>query len=149
MTVDRTKLQFYSGDPIDQIVQEGEVTIVNDGATSDYQAAKVVESTATNTYGRAGLIRARWSIDSGSSWQSLDSQLIYSFTITTVPGDPGHPLTATLPGLDSAISIACSNSTITFRTANGRHGNVTGITTPSYTPTSRTFIIQYALYERE
>lgn len=141
MTVNRQVLQFFSNDPIDKIVQEGEVTVVNDGASADYQKAKIVESTVANDYGRAGLVRARWSIDGGTSWNSLDTEIVYTFTLTA----PG----VTDSGLDSAMSIGCTDSTITFRTANGRHGNVGGSPPSSYTPTSRTFTIQYALYEVE
>lgn len=143
-------LSFVSFNDIDKIVQQGEIEIVNDGDTGTvHQSAKIVSDTVTNDYGRAGLVRARWSIDGGTNWQGLESQLLYTYTINTEGGDPGHPASATLSGLDSAISIGCSNSTITFRTANGRHGTVTGTVTPSYTPTSRTFTIQYTLMERE
>lgn len=146
---DLTKLSFFSGNSIDKIVQSGEITITNSGATgTGYQQALIVEESITNNYGRAGLVRARWSIDGGTNWQSLETKIVYTFTLFSAPGDPGHPFNATLSGLDSALSIGCSDSLITFRTANGRHGNVTGTTTPSYTPTSRTFIIQYTLFER-
>lgn len=136
------KLNFLSKHPIDKIVQEGEVTVVNDGDTgTDYQTAKIVTSTTANSYGRACLARARWSIDGGSNWQALEGQLVYTFLV--------QPFGATLDGLDSAISVGCSDSLVYFRTANGRHGTVTNAdSTPSYTPTSRTFLIQYALYER-
>jgi hypothetical protein len=138
-------ITFASKYPIDKIVQEGEITIVNNGDTSaqtgTYQTAKIVEDTVANNYGRAGLIRARWSIDGGTNWQSLDSNLLYTFTLTSFG--------VTLSGLDSAISIACNDTTITFRTANGRHGNVGGSPPSTYTPTSRTFLIEYALYERD
>lgn len=141
---------FISTNDIDKIVLEGEVTIVNDGDTgTSYQTANIATDSATNTYGRACMIRARWSIDSGSNWQSLDSQLIYTFTLNSEAGDPGHPFSTTLSGLDSAISVGCDANSVYFRTANGKHGTVTGTTTPSYTPTSRTFVIQYELYERE
>jgi hypothetical protein len=153
MTLDLTKIGLDTRYPIDKVVQQGTITLANDGNTTahitSYQTAKITETTATNTYGRAGLVRAKWSIDGGTNWQSLDSELTYAFTVTSVPGDPGHPISTTLSGLDAAVSIGCSDSTLTFRTANGGHGNVTGIITPSYTPTSRTFIIKYALYERD
>jgi hypothetical protein len=146
---DLQKLNFFSKYPIDKIVQQGEITIVNDGATSSPQMAKIVESTTTNNYGRAGLVRARWTIDGGTNWQGLESQLTYFFTLSTVPGNPGHPMTIQLSGLDSAISVGSSAANITFRTANGAHGNVTNTDSPVYIPTSRTFRIQYILYERE
>lgn len=143
--IQRPNLAFSSFDPIDKVVQEGEVTIVNDGdtigTTGEFTEAKIVESTATNTYGRAGLIRARWSVDGGTNYQALESELVYSFDLTDIG--------TTIPGLDAAVSIGCSDSTITFRTANGKHGNVTGTGPFTYTPTSQTFLIEYALYERE
>jgi len=145
-------INFSTKNPIDKVVQEGEATIVNDGDTGeDYQQANIVQSNTVNNYGKASLIRARWSIDGGTTWQGLESEILYIFNVSTIPGEPGHPQSANLKALDSAISIGCSNSLITFRTANGKHGDVTG-TQPgniSYTPTSRTFTIQYALYERE
>lgn len=134
-------LAFTSTLDIDKVVQQGEITIVNDGDTDFYYTAKIEEDTVPNDYGRAGLIRARWTIDGGSNWQALEAELIYTFTLTAFG--------TTLQGLDSAISIGCSDSTITFRTANGRHGNVSGTGPFTYTPTSRTFTIEYALYERE
>lgn len=142
---DVEKLQFLSADPIDKIVQQGSITIVNDGDTTGqpltFQEAKIVEDTVDNEYGRAGLIRASWSTDGGTNYQAMEAQTVYSFTI-------GAPFNVTLPGLDSAISVGCTDGTITFRTANGRHGNVNGVTF-AYTPTSRTFDINYWVYERE
>ena len=147
------KLTFASRHSIDKIVQQGSITIVNDGDTTvsgGAQTAKIVSDTVTNNYGRAGLIRARWSIDGGNNWQSLDSIIQYSFTITLTD----IPITSTpLRALDSAVSIGSSDGTITFITANGKHGNVSRLSTSpvtaGYTPTSRTFLIQYSLYERE
>lgn len=148
--VDVSKLQFFSGHPIDKIVASGSVTIENDGDTNgDYYWANIETASVPNTYERAGLIRARWSIDGGSNWQSLDSVIGYTYTINTEAGDPGHPASATLQGLDSAISIGSDDDNVYFRTANGRHGTVTGTATPSYTPTSRTFLIEWWMYERE
>jgi hypothetical protein len=147
---DLTKLNFFSRYPIDKIVQQGEITIVNDGATNpNHQQAKVVTGSQTNNYGKTCLARARWSIDGGSNWQALEAELTYTYTLSSVSGDPGHPYTVRFSGLDSAISIGTSTSQVNFRTANGRHGNVTGATSPSYTPTSRTFLIQYVLYEKD
>src|SRR5690606_33298948 len=109
--------------------------------TLEFQQAKIVADTQPNTYGRATLARARWSIDGGTSWQAMEAELVYSFTLTA--------FAAVLIGLDSAISIGTDDTTVYFRTANGRHGNVSGTGPFTYTPTSRTFTIQYALYERE
>lgn len=138
-------LSFLSEHPIDKIVHHDTITIVNDGDTSGqvgtFQTAKIVTDTRPNPYGRAALMRARWSINGGSTWQALESKLVYTFTLTSFG--------VILNGLDSAISVGCSDSTIYFRTANGRHGNVGGSPPSSYTPTSRTFLIEYWLYERE
>lgn len=134
MPIDTDLLSFLSSDPIDKIVHEDEITIVNDGVTSFAQEAKIVTSTKVNPYGKAVLARARWSIDGGSSWQSIDSRLMFQYTDSGV----------TLYGLRAAISIGCSSNNVHFRTANGLHGDVVaGV----YTPTSQTFIIQYALFE--
>src|SRR5690349_5938885 len=104
MTVDLTKLNFYSLDPIDKVVSTDTVQVVNDGNTGTlYQSAKVVESTIANPYGRKAFVRAKWSVD-GSGSNSLQTHLIYSFTVSTVPGDPGHPSSTTLSGLKGAVS---------------------------------------------
>lgn len=125
--------------PLDKIVQHDTITIVNDGVTVDYAAAKIVTDTRPNLYGRKCLARAKWSIDGGSNWQAMKSKLFYTYTLVT----PG----VTLPGLDAAISIGCSDSTVYFRTANGKHGNVTGAMADTWTPTPYTFTIEYWLYE--
>lgn len=152
---DIDKIAFFSGDPIDKIVQQGEITIVNDGDTTASGSGdgsafpRLVSSTTPNNYGRSCFVRARWSIDGGTTWQSLDTIIIYSYTITLTD----IPFTSTpQPQLDSAISIGTTSDTIHFKTANGKHGNVSRTTaqpiTSGYTPTSRTFLIQYTLYER-
>lgn len=143
------KLTFFSKHPIDKVVQEGEVTVVNDGDTTptdDYQKAKIVTKTGTNNYGRACLARVRWSIDNGTNWQGLENRIVYLF----VYEDTANGFTQNLKGLDSAMSIGCSDNLIYFRTANGKHGKVTDDgSNINYTPETRTFLIQYALYERE
>lgn len=134
MSPDTDLLNFLSLDPIDKIVYEHEVTIVNDGATSFPEDAKIVTSSEANPYGKAVFARARWSVDGGSSWQDIDSRLMFEYT------DSGN----TLYGLKAAMSIGCDDNTVHFRTANGLHGDVVA---GAYTPTSLTFIIQYALFE--
>ena len=151
----RDKLNFYSFDSIDKIVDSGEVVIVNDGNTTSSgtntgpQTAKIVSLSIPNPYGRAALIRARWSIDGGSNWQGLESRLLYSFTITLTD----IPVTSSpLKALQSAVSVGSNNTNIEFRTANGQHGNQSKLSTQGnvgYTPVSQTYRIQYWLYERE
>ncbi len=141
-------ISFLSTKPADKIIFSGEISITNDGntGTSD-QTAKIVQQAIQNPYGRASLIRVRWSIDAGTNWQSHDTHLTYTYTYT----DTGFGFSALVSGLDSAVSVGSSDSEIVFRTANGRHGNVTANMGASitYTPTSRTFVIQYWGYERE
>lgn len=136
-------LSLLSDHKIDKIVQHDTVTIVNPGGagTTDFDQANIVTDTRPNTYGKACLARARWSIDGGATWQGMHTKLVYTFTLTSFG--------VVLNGLDSAISIGCNASTVFFRTANGRHGNVAGNPPSSYTPTSRTFTIEYWLYEVE
>lgn len=138
-------LSFISEHPIDKIVYHDTITVVNDGVTSGqpatWQEAKIVTATLPNPYGRAALARARWSIDGGTTWQPMEARLVYTFTLTA--------LSTVINGLDSAIAIGCSDSTVYIRTANGRHGDVGGNPPTTYTPTSRTFLIEFWLYERE
>jgi len=146
--IDVDKLNYLSLHSIDKVVMEGTISIVNSGATSFPQGSLIVSETITNTYGRKAFARASWSIDSGVSYQSLESQVTYSFLYNTVAP---APVTSTpLRGLKAAVSIGVSDTLVTFRTANGFHGTVTDDgTTISYTPTSQTFIIKYAIFERE
>lgn len=143
ITIDR--LSFYSKHAIDKVVTSGNTSVVNSGATSHPQVALIVSSAIANPYGRRALVRGAYSIDGGANYQSLDSRLIYTFNLT-VPG----PSTEILNGLQAAISIGVSDSLITFRTANGYHGDVTddGVNY-IYTPISLTFLIKYAVFERE
>ena len=138
-------LSFLSVHPIDKIVTSGTTSIVNSGATTQApQTAFIVSSSIANPYGRAAFVRAVFSVDGGASYQSLDSQLTYTFNLTVTP--PG--ITVTLSGLQAAMSIGVSDSIITFVTANGYHGNVTDTGTYTYTPISQTFDIKYAVFER-
>lgn len=136
MTPNTDFLNLISLDPVDKIVHQGEVTITNDGATLFPEESKIVTATATNPYGKAVFARARWTVDGGASWQSMDSRIMFQYQ--------DLDLGATLYGLRAAISIGCSDSSVHFRTANGYHGNVSA---GAYSPTSQTFTIQYALFE--
>lgn len=153
MTYDVNKLNFSSEDPIDKIVAQGTITVVNDGNTTttgtntQYQSAKIVTSTIANTYGRAAFARYKWSVD-GTNYNTGTAHLLFSFTrtITSIP-----VTSSPMRGLKAAVSVGCSNSTVYFRTANGFHNNVSVVNPADvngYTPTSQTFTIIYALYER-
>jgi len=147
MKPDRNKLNFFTGDPVDKIVHEGTITIVNDGATSQQpQTAKIVEERIANPYGKKTLCRFVFSVDGGASYNGQDAHLAYTFTITGIP--PAPAFSTTLGGLRAGVSIGVSASEIIFRTANGFHGNVTDNgTVYAYTPTNLDFIIKYALFE--
>lgn len=143
---DTDLLAFFSNYPIDKIVGHDTITIVNDGVTSgNYQQSKIVTDTKSNPYGIKALARARWSLDGGANWQTLDSQITYTFSVT-YPG----PFVDTLSGLRAAISVGCSDGQVHFRTASGYHGAVVqGMSSATYTPISQTFLIEYWLYEIE
>lgn len=153
MTRDVTKLNFYSGDPIDKIVTSGTVSYTNNGNTTGSgtgtgdQTAKVQLDTIANPYGIKAFARFAWSID-GANFNIADTHLIYSYTITLTD----IPITSSpAPALKAAVSIGVSASTITFQTDNGFHNNVSRLSgdpsTSGYTPTSLTFTIKYALFE--
>lgn len=148
---DRDKLQYYSGDPIDKIVAPAvQRTIVNDGNTGgtlDWQTSKIVTVDYANPYGQQCFVRGKWSIDGGTTWNTFETHLVYSFTIIlTNPSQPSQ----TGQNLKAAVSIAVSDDYVRVRTANGDHGNVTvniGTGSQSYSPTSHTFLIEYELFE--
>ena len=140
MSADVNKLAFSSEYPIDKIVASGTVQVVNDGATSNSpQTAKIVTSTITNPYGKKCFARAIFSVD-GTNFSPLTSHLVYTFTL-----NPGSVI---LSGLKAGCSVGVSTLSIFFRTANGFHGNASlSGATYTYTPTSLTFTIKYALFE--
>ena len=153
MNPDRDALQYYSGDPIDKVVAPAvQRTIVNDGNTGgtfDWQTSKIVDGDYENPYGKQCFVRGKWSIDGGTTWNTFETHLIYSFTIFLI-----NPVSPSQDGqnLKAAVSIAVSASSVKIRTANGFHGDVTvniGTGAQSYTPTSLTFLIEYELFEVE
>lgn len=154
MTVDTTRLNFYNGYPIDKVVYTNTIIVVNDGNTTttgtndQSQAAKIVTSTIANPYGRACFVRYKWAIN-GTNFNSGMAHLLFSFTktITSIPSTSSPQ-----KGLQAAVSVGASDSTVYFRTANGLHGNVVVVNpadNDGYTPTSQTFTIKYALFERD
>lgn len=142
-------LSFFSEYPTDKVVQVGSISIVNDGITSNApQSSKIVTDSTPNTYGRKSLVRFKYSVDGGTNYQSQESHLVYSYTITIT----SIPVTTIMGGLRAAVSVGVSDSTIFFRTANGYHGNSSRVLPADpdvYTCISQTFNIVYALYERE
>lgn len=154
MGVDVTKLQFYSGYPIDKVVATGTTTIVNDGNTTNTgtntgsQTAKVTTTTIPNPYGKKCFCRFGWSIDGGVSFNTPDSHLVYGFTITFTD----IPVTSSpLQALQAAVSVGVDANNITILTGNGYHGNQSELSsqpnTVGYTPISLTFVIKYSLFE--
>lgn len=145
MSVDRNKVNFFTGDPIDQIVYQDTISIVNDGATSSSQSAKIVTQNITNPYGKKALVRFVYSVD-GVDFQPEDAHLVYTYTITI----SSIPITQTMGGLRAAVSVGVSDTEIKFRTANGYHGNSTRVNPgdpENYTPISQTFTIKYSIFE--
>jgi len=154
MATDRDKLQFYSPDKIDKIVEHGTKTIINDGNTTSSgtsqgpQLARVVTGTSSHSYTRAPFIRCRWNVD-GGSWNGLEAEIMGSFTITYTDVPVTSP---PLQILRAAVSIGADENTVYFMTANGDHGNQsTVLASPNtgYTPVSHTFNFEYWLFERD
>lgn len=154
MAIYRDKLQFYSGDAIDKIVApKVQRSIYNNGSTSGqtatWQTAKIVSVTFTNPYGKKCFVRGRWSIDGGTTWNTFDSHLTYTFNLHFVGGSPNPP-DQLQSGLKAAVSIGVSDSEVKIVTANGHHGTVTfniGNGSSSYSPTAHTFLVEYELFE--
>lgn len=162
--IDLDKLIMLSEHPLDKIVQTGEFTVSHGGAiaTSDsfsvnYPEVRIVESTATNTYGRAGFIRAVYSIDGGNSWEFIDSVKFFvptvSFSVDSVPVSSDPTVFNRLN-----IGIGCDEGTIYVKvmgqyfTGNPTANLVTAssITTWSgWTASAQTVLIKYWLFERE
>ena len=151
---DINKLNFTSAYPIDKVVATGTEIIVNDGNTTSTgtttgpQTAKIQTDTIPNPYEKLCFVRFTWSID-GVNFNSAETHLVYVFSITLTD----IPITSSnLKGLTGAVSVGVTASTITFLTGNGSHGNVSRLSgdpdDTGYTPTSRTFTINWALYER-
>lgn len=121
MTVDISKLQFYSGYPIDKIVQSDTVTYTVPSTTPasspPYPSSL---QTIPNTYGQKALIIASWSIDGINFNSSLATLNYFSATFVTV-----------LP--KAFVNCGVDSTSIYFYIVN----NFT---------TSLTFTIQYAIY---
>ena len=143
--IDVDLLSFLSLHPLDKILSTGTVSYTNSGATSDYAAAKIQNDTIVNPHNKLCLVRFVWSVDT-VNYNAADSRLLYQYTTTITP--PG--VATTNVGLQAAVAIGISSSLITFQTANSYHGNVVSVDgggTYTYTPTSQTFTIKYALFE--
>lgn len=145
------KLIFHSNTPIDKVVASGSVSINNDGDTNgSYGAAKIVNSNISNPHTGRCFVRARWSIDGGTNYNTPTSRLIYTYTQNT-SGEFND--TQERYNLKAAISVGVSSSQVKFVTANGYHGDVDTVvhpdfsTTDTYTPIPLTFIIEYVLFE--
>lgn len=146
--VDLNKLSLWTEHPIDKIVGQGSISIVNDGSTSNApQSSKIVSQSVTNPYGKKVLVRFKWSVDN-VNFHSAESILSYAYTITIT----SLGISTVLGGLMGAVSGGVSDNSIIFRTANGYHSNVTRAnpTAPDvYTPISQTFYIEYVIFEVE
>lgn len=145
MNPDRNKINFFTGDPIDQIVYQDTISIVNDGVTTNAQESKIVTQNIANPYGKKALVRFVYSVD-GTNFNGEDAHLVYtySFTISSIP------ITQTLGGLRAAVSVGVSDTEIKFRTANGYHTNVNKVNPgdpDNHTGISQTFTIKYSIFE--
>lgn len=142
--MDLDKFSLIGTNPVDKVVQSGMFTVTNNGATSQYFTARIIDSSIVNSYGKKCFVRYRWNID-GGAWQSKYSHDQYQFTLNYPGGSQA------LFGLRSAVSVGVSDTDIYFRTGNGDHGNVTMSSggAISYTPISHVFNIEYALFVKD
>lgn len=158
-------LHFYSENQIDKIVQSGEFTIVNPGAISvtllnviDQPRVRTVSTTQANSYGRAGLIRARYSLNGGTDWQEMESAIAFGYEVDTYV-DSSFASTTLQADVRAQVVLGSDDNTIYARFLSGYHNGDplrqdintgTGNSTFSgWTAISQTAIIQYWLYERE
>lgn len=135
-------LSFLSKYPVDKIVQTGSIQITNSGATTnDPFKSLIVTGTEPNSYGKKAFCRFVWSVDN-VNFNGSDNIMVYGWQLSV----PAVPTTVDFGGLRGAVSAGVSASAITFRTANGYHGNATQVgATYTYTPTSQVFYIKYGL----
>lgn len=158
-------LHFFSENPIDKIVQSGEFTITNAGAISvtelnvvSQPRVRTVSDTETNSYGRAGLIRGRYSINGGEDWQEMESAVGFGFETDTYVD--GSLLSSIFQAdLRAQVALGSDDSNIYARFMSGYHNADplrvdinTGAGTSTYSgwsAISQTVTIQYWLYERE
>lgn len=141
-------INFIGTDPIDKVVYSPDlkISVVNDGATSSPQSAKIVTAQIANPYKKKCFVRFKWTTNGGINWENPDGREIYAFTYTFTPG----PFSTVMGGLRGAVSMGTDDNYIYVRTANGLHGDVSdnGVSL-TYTPISLVFDIKYALFEVE
>lgn len=125
MPVDVSKLQFYSGYPIDKITQQGTVSYTVAGSSSS--SPDIVTQTIPNTFGKKGFINLSWSVDN-LNYQDQQNQL---FFISSFFG--GEQL------ISFQAQAGSDDSTIYFYLQNG-------LLDGSGNPTSQTVTINYAVY---
>lgn len=136
-----------TGFPIDKIVDTGTISVVNNGNTTGsqytYQQANLVTHGLPG-YGFPVFVRYIWRIGTGS-WQNSGSVIPYSYVVN-FPGGSSR-----LGGVRGLVGAGATIDSVAFRTLNGYHGNVTISSTGgvSYSPTSQTFQIRYAIYSMD
>jgi hypothetical protein len=120
MTVDVTKLQFYSGYPIDKIFSEGTTSITVVACSDPTTAPSIATKTVSNSYGIAGFVTASYTVD-GSNYYGQDTSFNY-WDATTASVYP-----------EITLATACDNNTIYFMVQS------------LYRPSSLTVTINYAV----
>lgn len=76
MTVDRSKLNFYSGDPVDQIigVHTGSISV---GAPTSGQGSLSTIDTYTHSFGDSAYFQGIFTTDNGTTWNDFGAQTPY------------------------------------------------------------------------
>lgn len=113
MAVDVSKLQFYSGYPIDKITQSDTVSYtVNAGTPVSFGVPPNSLKTIANTYGQKCYVVASWSID-GTNFNSSQAQLSY------------YSATFLEPILKASVNVGCDASNIYLWLTNNFTSNLT------------------------
>lgn len=165
MAVDRSKIAYFSDDPIDKIVLQGQISVSNAGSVStntgydvNYPGMSGTSNSIANPYGRSAMVRYRWSVDGGATWSGQDSNMFYGYSVDgRVNGV--HQEWAPTASLRGMVAVGTTSSNIVFRTLSNYH-TTSGIYSnlvfsPSvqvqwggWSAISQNFIIQYWVYER-
>lgn len=160
---DINALSFISKYPMDKIVEEGTMTLVHPGAVGytggtdvNLPRARVASTSTPNNYGKALMMRAKFSVDGGTTWHEAGDELTF-FWVQTLYYN-GTPLgQLRLVSSRLSLSVGCNDSNVYARATgvflSGSDIRVT-ITDPSpnwvysgWTAVSQTITIKYWLFE--
>lgn len=147
--VDYDKILFSSQYPIDKVVATGEFTVHTPAPSGAfyYNSGVLQTDTIANPYGKKCYVRYVWSTNF-VDYAPPESIIEYGFNIDA--SGVGGPATNPINGVKSATAMGVSDSTISFMSYNGLHGNVTyTFGNDIFTGVALDFHYKYALFEVE